>query len=151
MSREIVRDFRGLGKAGSEFCFRGTSVAQSITRLTLDLGSGHDLAVREFEPSAGFPLPLPCSFSLSLSLSPSLKINRQLKKKNTVFTLKVIGGPHRTLEKRGVISLSVSQHLSGVLPLLCLCLWVFLLPPFGLNFLAFRWLPFLAPTTPDLM
>ena len=65
MSREIVRDFRGLGKAGSEFCFRGTSVAQSITRLTLDLGSGHDLAVREFEPSVGFPLPLPCSFSLS--------------------------------------------------------------------------------------
>ena len=32
---------------------RGTSVAQLVKRLTLDLGSGHDLTVRDFEPHIG--------------------------------------------------------------------------------------------------
>ena len=66
----------------------GTWVAQSVKHLTLDLGSGHDLTVHEFEPcvqlfadsaepaknSLSPSLPLPCShvwaFSLSLPLSP---------------------------------------------------------------------------------
>ena len=30
---------------------RDAGVAQSVKRLTLDLGSGHDLTVREIEPS----------------------------------------------------------------------------------------------------
>ena len=33
---------------------RGTWVAQSVERLTLDFGSGHDLTVRGFEPRVGF-------------------------------------------------------------------------------------------------
>ena len=32
---------------------RGAWVAPSVRRLTLDLGSGHDLPVREFEPHVG--------------------------------------------------------------------------------------------------
>ena len=32
---------------------RSPWVAQSVERLTLDFGSGHDLTVREFEPRFG--------------------------------------------------------------------------------------------------
>ena len=69
-------------------------MAQSIECLTLGLGSGHDLPVREFKPCVrfcadsvepawdslppSFSLPLPCFLSLSLSLS--LKINKNFKK-----------------------------------------------------------------------
>ena len=56
-------------------------MAQWVKNLTLDFGSGHDLAVREFEPCVGLyadgaepvwgslslSLPLPSSCSLSLS------------------------------------------------------------------------------------
>ena len=42
-------------------------MAQSVQCPTLDLGSGHDLTVREFEPRIGG-----LRFSLSLYLCPSL-------------------------------------------------------------------------------
>ena len=52
----------------------GTWVAQSVKRLSLDFGSGHDVAARGIEPHVGF-----CADgmgatwdSLSLSLPPSL-------------------------------------------------------------------------------
>ena len=48
----------------------GAGVAQSVKRLTLDFGSGHDLTVHEFEPCIGL-----CSDSEEPawdSLSPSL-------------------------------------------------------------------------------
>ena len=32
---------------------RGAWVAQSVKRLTLDFGSGHDLTLHEFEPRVG--------------------------------------------------------------------------------------------------
>ena len=69
---------------------RGTWVAQSVKRPTLDFGSGHDLTVREFKPRIGLcthseepaldPLspslcPSPACILLSLSLSLS-KINK---------------------------------------------------------------------------
>ena len=52
-------------------------MAQSVKRLALDFGSGHDLTVREFEPRIELPeqsllailslsLPLPCWCMLSL-------------------------------------------------------------------------------------
>ena len=56
---------------------RGTWVPQSVERLTLRFGSGHDLTVHGFEPRIGLcpgtakpawdslSLPLPCSHSLS--------------------------------------------------------------------------------------
>ena len=64
----------------------GAWVAESVKRLTLDLGSGHDLIVCEFEPRIGFcadgmepawdsvspSLCLSCACALSLSL----KINK---------------------------------------------------------------------------
>ena len=37
----------------SEVEVRGAWVAQSVKCLTLDFGSGRDLAVREFEPHVG--------------------------------------------------------------------------------------------------
>ena len=51
----------------------GLRVAQSVKRLTLDLGSGHDLTVREFEPRVGLCADSaePAWDSLSLSLCPS--------------------------------------------------------------------------------
>ena len=71
-------------------------MAQSVERPTLDLGSGHDLTVPEFEPGIGFcsestesawdslsppthPVPNPPAASPLFILSLSLKIN--LKKK----------------------------------------------------------------------
>ena len=65
-------------------------MAQSIERLTLDFGSGHDLVVPGMEPTSGsaliarnllgilslpLSLPLPCSSTLALSHSLSLKVN----------------------------------------------------------------------------
>ena len=72
-------------------CFRGTWAAQSIKRLTLGFGSGHDLAVCEFEPHVGLCAdssePGACfGFRASLSLCPSpahalsLSINKNFKK-----------------------------------------------------------------------
>ena len=77
-------------------------MAQPVKSLTQDLGSGHDLTIREFEPhvwlctgsaepawdslslSLSLPLPAPPLLTLS-SLSLSLKTNKlkkkQLKKK----------------------------------------------------------------------
>ena len=62
----------------------GTWVAHRVRRLTLDLGSGHDLTVREFKPRAGLCTDgvEPAWESVSLSLGPSpacalsLKINK---------------------------------------------------------------------------
>ena len=55
---------------------RGTWVAQSVKRLTLDFQSGHDLGVCEFEPHIGLHAdsaePAWDSLSLPLSLSPFL-------------------------------------------------------------------------------
>ena len=54
---------------------RGTWVAQSVKRLILDLGSGHDLTVCEFEPHvrlcADGMEPVWDSVSPSLCLSPT--------------------------------------------------------------------------------
>ena len=55
---------------------RGTWVAQSIERLTLDFGSGHDLMVREFEPPVR--LRAGSTVCLGLSLSPSLPLSLSL-------------------------------------------------------------------------
>ena len=62
---------------------RGTWVAQSVKRPTLDFGSGHDLMVCEFEPRLGLcadsleptwdSLSLPLPHSLPLSLSKMIK------------------------------------------------------------------------------
>ena len=57
-------------------------MAQSVKRLTLDFGSGHDLMVCEFEPRAGSVEPawdspsLPLSLSLPCSLSHSLSLSK---------------------------------------------------------------------------
>ena len=77
-------------------------MAQLVKHLTVDLSSGHDLTVREFEPHVGlctdssepgacfgFCLPLSLSvpplltlcLSVSLSLSLSLKNKKNIKKK----------------------------------------------------------------------
>ena len=55
---------------------KGAWVAQLLKRLTLDLGSGHDLTVGEFKPHVGSALRRRSllgilSLSLSLSLCPS--------------------------------------------------------------------------------
>ena len=55
---------------------RGSWVAQSVERPTLDFSSGRDLMFHEFEPHIGYHTnssePGVCSHSLSLSLSLSL-------------------------------------------------------------------------------
>ena len=61
-------------------------MAQSVEGLTVDFGSGHDLAVGEFEPRVGFCteraepawdfLSLCPSPARALSVSVSLEINR---------------------------------------------------------------------------
>ena len=64
----------------------GTRVAQPVERPTLDLGSGHDLMSREFEPHIRLCTdsaePAWDSVSPSLSAPPllslSLKINKQI-------------------------------------------------------------------------
>ena len=75
---------------------RGTWVVQSVKRLTLDFGSGHDLMVCEIEPHVeshfGNAEPAWDSLSPSLSLYPSptyalflsLKITKLFKKENTM-------------------------------------------------------------------
>ena len=53
---------------------RGAWVAQSVKRLTLDFGSGHDLTVRGFKPCMGLcadSAEACLGFSLSLSLCSS--------------------------------------------------------------------------------
>ena len=54
-------------------------MAQSVECLTLDLGSGRDLTVRDFEScvvlSAGSVEPAWDSLSLSLCLSPALSLS----------------------------------------------------------------------------
>ena len=84
-----VADKMNKGITGKgESISRGAQEAQSVKRLTLGFGSGHDLAVYEFEshirlhaarrkPACVSPaLPLPCLCSCALSLSLSLKINK---------------------------------------------------------------------------
>ena len=73
---------KGSGILSSAKC-RGTCVAQSVKRVTLGLGSGHDLTVHETEPRVGlcadsvepawdslsFPLSLPLPRALSLKIN----------------------------------------------------------------------------------
>ena len=68
-------------------------MAQSVKHPTLDFGSGHDLRVREFEPTPGSALTvwsLLRILPLTLSLCPSplmcslfLKINKHKKKRKS--------------------------------------------------------------------
>ena len=53
--------------------FRGSWVAELVTCLTLDFGSGHDLVIRESEPQSGLrPDRAEAAWdSLSPSLCPS--------------------------------------------------------------------------------
>ena len=57
-------------------------MAQSVKRLTLDFGSGHDLRLCELEPHIGLcaesvdPAWIPLSVSLSLSLALSFTQNK---------------------------------------------------------------------------
>ena len=68
-------------------------MAPSVKRLTLDLGSGGDLTVREFEPRIGLwaDSTEPTRGSLSVSLSPSaltplmLSLSISLSKINNFF------------------------------------------------------------------
>ena len=48
-------------------------MAQSVERLTLDFGSGHDLMIHGFEPPSGSVLTLHRLLGI-LSLSPSLSV-----------------------------------------------------------------------------
>ena len=61
----------------SVYCFKyqpqGTWVVQLVKRLTLDLGSGHDLMVCESEPRVR--LHASCAESAWDSLSPSLSVS----------------------------------------------------------------------------
>ena len=56
---------------------RGTWVAQSVKHLTLGVGSGYDLTVREIEPQVGLCTDSlePAWDSLWLSLSLSLSVS----------------------------------------------------------------------------
>ena len=60
-------------------------MAQSVKRLTLDLGSGCDLRILEFELCVGLSARLAQSLlgilSLTLSLPPTSKQTNKLKKK----------------------------------------------------------------------
>ena len=58
---------------------RGAWVAQSVERLALDFGSGHDLGVCELEPQVGLcgDSAEPAWDSLSLSLKMNLKKDPQ--------------------------------------------------------------------------
>ena len=77
----------------SESSPRGSWVARSVKRLTLHLGSGHDLTVCEIEPCVGlctdseepacdsvspsFSAPPPtCSFSLSFKINKYINIKK---------------------------------------------------------------------------
>ena len=66
---------------GSQERRRGAWVAQLVEHPTLDLGSGHDFMVREFEPGIGL-----CTDSVQLAgiLSPPLLLShaRSLHLKN---------------------------------------------------------------------
>ena len=61
---------------------RGTWVAQSVTRPTLDSGSGHDLTVYGIEPGIGIRAdsaePAWNSFSPSLSAPPLLTLSLKI-------------------------------------------------------------------------
>ena len=78
--QDKIKIFNPIFHFDLKYPFKGTWVARLVKRLTLDLGSGHDLTVPEFEPPAlgsvltardsfSLPLSLPLSLSLSLSLS----------------------------------------------------------------------------------
>ena len=58
----VIQSRKGLGD---------TYMAQSVKRLILHFGSGHDLMVLEFEPHVGLCTDRTClGFSLSLCLCP---------------------------------------------------------------------------------
>ena len=67
--------------------FKGTWVAQSVKRLTLDLGSGHGLTVPEFESCIGLctdsmkPARDSLSLLLFLSVPHQLSLSLYQKKK----------------------------------------------------------------------
>ena len=67
--------------------YRGTLGAQSVKHLTLDFGSGHDLAVGEIEPQivlcthSAEPAWYSLSPSLSLCSSPAGTCSLSLKNK----------------------------------------------------------------------
>ena len=63
---------------------RGAGVAQWIKYLSLDFGSGHDLAVCEFEPHIGLCADdaEPTWDSVSLSFCPSPTCTHSFKNKN---------------------------------------------------------------------
>ena len=94
------------------FCSWGTWVARSVERLTLgltlDLGSGHDLTVREFW--ADSTEPAWDSFSPSLCLSPAHSVslcvskikNKQTKKEYFVLFLNLRGWCILKLDKSWV-------------------------------------------------
>ena len=74
-----------LAKAYKNIGVWGAWVAQSVKHLTLDLGSGHDLMVHEFEPHIGLCAdgsePTWECLSLSLSLCLSLSLSLSLSQK----------------------------------------------------------------------
>ena len=59
---------------------RSTWLAQSVKRLTLDLGSGHDLTVREFKPHVGLCADDAEPVWDSLSLSAPSRLAPRLSK-----------------------------------------------------------------------
>ena len=67
-------NYFALSRKYKKYHFRGTWVAHSVERLTLNLGSGYDLAVRGIEIMLGSVLAvwgLLGSLSLPLSFCPS--------------------------------------------------------------------------------
>ena len=67
----------------SKYQFKGAWVAQLVKHLTLDFGSGHDLAVSEFKPFIGLctDSTQPACNSLSLCPSPTGSLYLCLSKK----------------------------------------------------------------------